>query len=102
MSHFIIVLKFEKGFQIIEDIKMMKFRRELGRIINKNLFMWTILDKIFEIKQRNKKQLNKNKKRLPNFWQLLQKFYLWKEDWGLDYISTQFCAFLIFPNFVRS
>ena len=80
MSHFIIVLKFEKGFQIIEDIKMMKFRRELGRIINKNLFMWTILDKIFEIKQRNKKQLNKNKKRLRDFWQLLQKFYLWKED----------------------
>ena len=76
MSHFIIVLKFEKGFQIIDDIKMMKFRRELGRIINKNLFMWTILDKIFEIKQRNKKQLNKNKKRLRNFWQLLQKFYL--------------------------
>ena len=75
MSHFIIVLKFEKGFQIIDDIKMMKFRRELGRIINKNLFMWTILDKIFEIKQRNKKQLNKNKKRLRNFWQLLQKFY---------------------------
>ena len=88
MSHFIIVLKFEKGFQIIDDIKMMKFRRELGRIINKNLFMWTILDKIFEIKQRNKKKLNKNKKRLPNFWQLLQKFYLWKEDWGLEYIST--------------
>ena len=50
--------------------------------------MWTILDKIFEIKQRNKKKLNKNKKRLPNFWQLLQKFYLWKEDWGLEYIST--------------